>query len=305
MLAKSNESTLIFINTLICHVDIERALVCLKTFVLACENQIAIRFFSDGSVTAEDIAALKAEFSSSQFYERDEVVEAVSPMIEAFPHCREMTNSSAFGLKLIEMPLYCQHVLAEKSFVYIDSDIMFFRALTNWRELWERNVFLSEHEGVLSGRPSVILKQTSVLSDLNSGLIAINSKWHDLKLIEWYLGQEAMRDANTGLSEQTCWAILGARAQSKGARVWQIAPYQVVVNRDFRELRPKNLALHFIGPLKSRIPEFQAQGLRKQSTSLPPATLHFQPAKRLTLAHPSIVKGFLLAKLHRLLKPKP
>ena len=287
MLQTSTESPL-FVNTLICHRDIERAIVCLHSFALACGNQIGFRFFSDGTVTEEDAAVLKDRFPQSQLIERDELVGAVEPWTKPFPQCRKFSENWVLGFKLIEMPLYCREILGEEHYVYIDSDILFFRILINWRELWKRNVYLRERDAILSGRPSMILRKCAILRDVNSGLISYEMKWHDLKLIEWFLGQDDLCEVHRFLSEQTGWAFLGAAAEAQGATFWQIDPNQIVSSHFFRNLRPGQLALHFISGLKSRVPEFAPHSLGIQTQNSSPGELRFVPVKRLTMARAAL-----------------
>jgi hypothetical protein len=271
------------INTLICHRDIERAPVCLQSFSLACQDQVQFRFFSDGSLTKEDEAYLLVEFPGSTIVQKAEMRANIEHLLKDHPLCSAMSQGSVFGLKQIEMPLYCQHHLGEERFVYIDTDIMFFRVMSNWQELWKRNLYLCERRVVLSGSPRVIIKKAPLLVDVNAGMISFDMSLYELDFIEWFLGQNDMRNINEYLSEQTCWGLLGARAQQKGASFWQPHPNEIVSDHAFKNLRKTQLALHFIAGHKSRIEEFIPRALSRRTIQHATSQrLRFIEAKRMT-----------------------
>lgn len=277
------EFQMLTINTLICHRDLERASICLRSFFVACENQVKFRFFSDGSITQEDATFLLEEFPDSTLVERSEMREIVAAFLKDHPLCRQFSDSLATAFKIIEMPLYCQHHLGEERFVYIDTDIMFFQVISNWREIWERNIFLFESRVFLSGRPSLIMKKAPVLADLNSGLISFDMRFHDLNFIEWFLGEAVMTAEHHFLSEQTGWALLGAHAQDKGAVFWQCQPDQIVSHIVFEAPKQNQIAVHFIGGHKVHIEEMTPLALHNQNTENKSSqTLNFIPAKRIT-----------------------
>ena len=276
------------INTLLCHRDVEKALLCLGSFVAACDlgtdndetDPLRLRVFSDGSLSAEDLEVLRAQLPIETVIERAEMGARVAPLLEKHPRCRALSESSALGLKLIEMPLYCRGVLGEARFVYSDCDILYFQRLTNARDLWKRDLLLCERDVVLSGRPSRILPHAPILNDVNSGLISLPGQLVDLDFIEWFLGQDAMHTAHPFLREQTCWALLGARSANP---VYLCDPREIVCNHFFAALEPQTIALHFIAGLKSRVAEFAPLGLTKASApQAPRRELHFRRARHLT-----------------------
>jgi hypothetical protein len=265
------------INTLICHRDIESASVCLQSFLLACEGQAQFRFFSDGSLTEEDEKRLEKQFPNSILVQREVLRSNVEPLLKDHPLCSEVSQSSIYSLKLIEIPLYCHHHLGEERFVYIDTDIMFFRVMSNWQEIWKRNVLLFERRVMLSGPPRVILKRSHVLLDVNSGLISFEMRYYDLDFVEWFLSQDDIR--TTFFFEQTCWALLAAYAKKKGAVFYQPHADQIVSDHAFKNLREGQVGLHFIAGLKARVTELTpfALGQRTQETS--PQTINFIESK--------------------------
>ena len=274
------------IATLICHRDVERALTCLDSARWAFNNDVSFVFFSDGTLSAEDETLLCAHFSNSRVVSRQELEQSVSEELEKLPHCRKIIPSSIYSLKLIHMPLFFQRVLNQKHYRYLDTDILFFERVENWRALWEKNAFLCEREVILSGRPFVILKHHPVLRDVNAGLISFDMRHHDLEFIESFLGNEELIKTNYGVLEQTCWNLLGARAHSQGEAVWQIAPDQIVSSHYFETMQPRQVGLHFIGKLKPRVHEFGDLALSAQNwQQKSPLKLGFQRANPLTWTH--------------------
>ena len=197
------------IYTLLCHSDVERALLCVGSLHARCKEPFRHTVIDDGSLTQADRERLLGTFEGLTILSRAEQDERVVPLLKGRPNCLKYRTEHAFALKLIDPPLMSGGALA-----LCDGDIYFvrdFRGLDLRAEPEKDLVFMRDWTSAYSvpfRKRAFGKKPLPLVQNLNGGLIYSGPSTFDLDFIEWFLGREDFR-TEFFLLEQTAWAALG------------------------------------------------------------------------------------------------
>lgn len=244
------------VHSLICHRDVDMALLCLNSLLKHSLEPLRIVLHDDGSLTAADIDKLYAGIPGAKIITRAETDELMRPVLARYPNCTTFRERWPTGLKLIDIP-----VLASDDIASIDTDILFFRPFTGmfrWPGDSTAALFMQDYQDAYSLKPWQ-LGTLKLPSRLNAGLMFIRKNAYDLDFIERSLHDLESKSAG-GLDwfhEQTCWAIFAHRA---GCRFWD--PRQVRVMNEYDTLKGSLVAGHFVSPIRHKLGDFFEQSKR-------------------------------------------
>ena len=100
------------IYTLLCHSDVERAVLCFGSPHARCKDPFRHTVIDDGSLTEGDRDRLLGAFEGLTILSRAEQDERVVPLLKGRPNCLKYRTEHAFALKLIDPPLMAGGALA-------------------------------------------------------------------------------------------------------------------------------------------------------------------------------------------------
>lgn len=201
--------------------------------------------FGDGSLTDSDTEELESFSPSIRVVSRQDREALVTDMLQEYPHCKSYREELPLAFKLLDVSLYCIANSIDQ-LVFTDSDIIYRCANANYFSR-TGNTHLRTDAIKLSVRLSVLFLKYrwQVPYQFNSGYFTFDLKDFDLDFINHYLSLPDVR-STPWLSEQTCWALLFARA----GQSFTPDPKQFACAEDFDTPRHDTMAIHLIGDLK-------------------------------------------------------
>ena len=259
------------VATLLGHAHVEMALSCLGSLLRYSADRLLLRVHEDGSLTAEDRARLVAGLGELDFVTRPEADERVAGLLAHRPALRRFRQANPLALKLIDIPAFAGDDLA-----YCDSDILFLRPFAVFRfpNPDTGAVFMSDRQNAYSLRSWHLLAhpRLALPCRVNSGILLFRARFYDPDLLEWYFARPEFAFAPVW-SEQTAWALLGARA---GCRLWD--PRLVRLPGPEGGEGMDAVALHFVSPLRGLMPGYLKSAVDR--TGEPPVTVGTIPVRR-------------------------
>jgi hypothetical protein len=261
------------VATLLGHAHVEMAVACLGSLRRYSADPIDLRIHEDGSLTAEDRGRLREALGDPDFVPRAEADARVADLLASRPALRAFRRSNPLALKLIDIPL----LAGDDDLAYCDADVLFLRPFSGlFRFPGEDTgaVFMSDRQNAYSVRSWHLLTQRRLKLPcrVNSGLLLFRSRFQDPDLLEWYLGRPEFGFAPVW-SEQTAWALLGARA---GCRLWdpRLVRLPELEGGDALDA----VALHFVNPLRGLLPGFLRGAADRRGEA--PVAVGTVPARR-------------------------
>ncbi|HVS35909.1 MAG TPA: hypothetical protein VMS17_10040 [Gemmataceae bacterium] len=271
------------VYSLVCRRDLEMGIVCLRSFVACCRDNVRLIAVSDGSLSPDELQRLAREIPQATLLTRQALAAEIEPDLAAFPHCRAFRAVHAWGAKLIDIP-----VLARGDLGFIDSDILFVRP---FRGLDRRAIgdvdfaYMRSYANIYSldlpqrlrrrGRPPLVDR-------CNSGLMFISRRAYCLPVLEEFLA-DVERHGNILLAEQTGFAALAARCRSgyfsQAQAVFPFFPHGPRVGGG-----DEAVAVHFVGGSRHLLDGYVAARAQPCAAGAsPPATLAVRRSRPLRL----------------------
>lgn len=240
--------------TLICHRDIEMALVTLPKIYNFLEDPSSFNIMDDGSLTEDDISLIKKAMPLATILLRSEREAFILKKLENYPNCKKYREEFPLGFKLLDVPILANQV-AER-FTFTDSDIIYLKNCENYFTQ-EVNTHLRTDAIKISVKlQHALLKyHWKIPYQFNSGYFSFGLKDYDLDFIETYLGLQEVRNM-PWLIEQTCWGLLYGRA---GISVTPLKD-QFACQENFEGPTKETLAIHLIANLKKYYNVWGANG---------------------------------------------
>ena len=219
------------------------AIRCLTSFV----NNGGVKYlhiFDDGSITDEDIEKLRSIPCNIDFVGRDCCNNVVKKEIENFDNAIRYRDEHAFGIKLIDIPIYIN-----EDFIYVDSDVMFYRPFSIKKVFNSDLVFMYEDDSSYSidYLDQFFIDRISLVKNLNAGFIYVSKKSYDIDKINRFLGNSRYKKREW-LIEQTAWAYLAAACKSG---YWN--PNQVAIANGRGDYNGNVVAVHYISTYRGRL----------------------------------------------------
>ncbi|HEY0558287.1 MAG TPA: hypothetical protein VGG20_28815 [Thermoanaerobaculia bacterium] len=261
------------VATLLGHAHVEMALVCLGSLRRYSADPVHLRVHEDGSLTAEDRARLVAGLGELDFVTRPAADERVADLLAHRPALRRFRQANPLALKLIDIPAFAD----EDDLAYCDSDVLFLRPFADLFRFPNPEtgaVFMSDRQNAYSLRSWHLLAhpRLALPCRVNSGILLFRVRFYDPDLLEWYFARPEFAFAPVW-SEQTAWALLGARA---GCRLWD--PRLVRLPGQEGGEGMDAVALHFVSPLRGLMPGTLKSAVDR--TGEPPVAVGTVPARR-------------------------
>jgi hypothetical protein len=238
------------VATLLGQAQAPMARACLATLLRRSAEPLRLRIHDDGTLTAADAEDLAAALGGAEVIRRGEADERVAGHLARYPATRAFRAASPLALKLVDAPL-----LAGETLAYCDADVLFrrrFSGLYRFPSPAAGAVFMADSQNAYSVRSwhLVAERRLRIPRRVNSGIILFRTALADPDLVEWFLAREAYRFAPPWV-EQTCWALLGARAGC-----WLLDPAQVRIPADAGENGA--VAFHFVRSVRGLLPAYLA-----------------------------------------------
>lgn len=240
----------IAVRSLICHRDVNMAILCLGSLLKLSVEPIQFVLHEDGSLTLEDQEKLRVALNNPAILSRQEANEKMEELLKNYPFSRQYRREQVFGLKLLDTAL-----LSQSDIAYCDTDILFLKPFFNLFRFPNEKVsaiFMRDFQEAYSIPISYLLKNHNfgLSSRVNAGLMFIRKTAYDLDFIEWFLKQTEFRMI-MGWHEQTCWAALGHRL---GSVSWN--PKQITMIQTHTNDSNVMVAGHFATPFRKRLADF-------------------------------------------------
>jgi hypothetical protein len=235
------------VHTLICHHDVDMALICLGSLVKNCSDSLKIIFHDDGTLTSNDTKKLEASFGNASIISKKEADELMTASLSKYPKCQEFRRKNIMALKILDIP-----IMSDSKIAYCDSDIFFLRPFRNIFEFPSNKVcavFMQDNKDAYSFKLNRIYFniEVKILRSINAGLFIFNSNYYDIDYVEWLLLK--LNDSKPNIwIEQTCWAALAARCET---RIWD--PELVCVISEKTNLPNGLVAGHFTRPVRNKL----------------------------------------------------
>jgi hypothetical protein len=236
---------MITITNLICHRDIDMALLSLKSFVHNYKDSYTINLYQDGTLTEEDMILL-LDIPKVNIKIKKEVDEQADEELKNYPFCRQWRGQNAFTIKLFDMAL-----IENDDFVYFDSDVFFLKPFTGLNRKaagYESLVLMSDRFDYYSMNyyERYIHPRIKFPDKINAGFYYLKRGTLDLDLFEWIFSKQEFfpRDKElwrVSLADQTAWALLAAK---KNASIWQ--KNQVLIPTSMGDIQASTIAVHII-----------------------------------------------------------
>ena len=263
------DPTPVTVRTLLCHRDVDLMIACWRTLVACSADPIATVVHDDGSLTADDEAAILAAIPRCRLLRRREADARMAERLARHPHARAFRAGSVWGLKLLDV------VLAEPGdCYYVDGDVRFFqpfRGLFCREALAGRSVFLRDTVwAAYSVRPWHLWdrRRLRVSAAINTGLTLIDRECFDLDFVDWFLAQPDWRVV-PAWTEPTCWAALAARTDGHA-----VDPAQLPNLYPSARISPATVGAHFLSAYRNG---FHAGLTAPARLDGPPVPVRFQP----------------------------
>lgn len=261
------------VGTLVGHRQMEFAAPCLASLLRCCRDPIRLRVHDDGTLTAEDQAALRGALGA-EVLTRAGADALVAGALAPFPATRAFRERNPLALKLVDVGLVGED---QEAIAYCDADILFLRPFAGlFVRRPERPLFMRDGQDAYSVRPWQLLRRPGLrlAGRLNSGIVVFPRAAWRLETIEAVLALPGLRPPVW--AEQTCWAALAAAG---GARL--LDP------RRFAIARPglpdaETVAIHFVSPTRALMPAALAAAATGAADGGPAIVAASAPAPRAT-----------------------
>ena len=265
------------VSTLLGHAHVEMALLCLGSLLDFSASPLRLRVHDDGSLTAADLERLAAGLDGPEVVTRREADARLADLLAAFPAARAFRAANPLALKLLDVQL----LAAGDELAYCDSDVLFLRPFRRLFHLpaGAGALFMFDPRQSYSVRSWHLLAEPRLrlVGHINTGIIAFRRRLFDLDLVEWFLSRPRYHFAPVW-AEQTCWALLG---HPVGCHL--LDPEEVGIPVPGREPAARQVALHFVSPLRGLLAHFAGR-CGERTVPEEPTELRSFPAPRLTAA---------------------
>jgi hypothetical protein len=222
---------------------------CLVSMLAYSTNPINLVVHDDGTLTETDVETLRTSLVRCSFVSRREADERMAPILARFPAARKFRERCAVGIKMLDL-FYTEQ---SETIAYCDSDVLFFHPYCDLFLLPDptiRMVTMKDHLQSYSVYPWHLerQRQLKLAASVNCGMLAFRRSCYDPDLVEWFFSLPDLR-AHNQWTEQTCWAMLAARANA-----WQWDPSQVRIIAGLRDLRMDPIVGHFVTAFRKFLP---------------------------------------------------
>jgi len=252
------------VSTLLGHAHVDMALLCLASLLDLSAEPLRLRVHDDGTLTATDLERLAEGLRDPAFVPRREADERLADVLATRQATSQFRDCNPLALKVLDVPL----LAGDGELAYCDSDVLFLRPFSRLFDLPKGAgaLFMRDPQNAYSVRSWHLLAEPRLrlAGHVNTGIIAFRTRWFDLDLVEWFLTRPEYRFAPVWV-EQTCWALL---AQPAGCRL--LDPAAVGIPVPGRELPAGQVALHFVGPVRSLLPAYAGRAAERSRLSVAP-----------------------------------
>ncbi len=208
------------------------------------ERRWQIVVHEDGTVTAEQRKTIERFLTGCRFVTRAEADASAEERLANHPLCLQQRRSHVFMLKFFDLPAFAP----EERFVYLDSDIIFFRRATeiiDWSASGRHECWFNEdtRETYCSPRAEIEdAMNVSLWSAVNAGLCLVTKRALSLDLTENLLATFEGRARHPEFYEQTLWT-LNASAFNQGG----LLPRTYEISWGLLR-KPGCICRHYVGP---------------------------------------------------------
>ena len=241
------------VYTLICHRDIEMALVTLPKIYNFLESPNNFFIFGDGSLTQQDVDLLKAVMPLATINLKSEREEFIKEKLKNYPNCLKYRDKHPLTFKLLDVPIMAG--LNHNRFTFTDSDIIYLKNCEDYFNQ-DRNTHLTTDGIKISVKlQHALLKYNwKIPFQFNSGYFSFGLKDYDLDFIEYFLGLKKITNM-PWLFEQTCWGLLFSSAGKSHVP----NKNQFACEENFSGANNETLAIHLIADLKKHYKEWSSE----------------------------------------------
>jgi len=162
----------------------------LKSFYHFSQRDYALCIHDDGTLTSENIAALRYHFPNARIVERKQADEKVLGLLESYPRCLDFRQTNHLSPKVFDFAAYLQ----SDRLLLLDSDVLFFQEPTELLRRIENpnyhlNTLNADIESAYTVEPETVKTHLGfdLASRVNSGLGLIHKKSLQLDWIEEFL----------------------------------------------------------------------------------------------------------------------
>jgi hypothetical protein len=251
------------------------ALGCLGSLLSHSAEPLRLRVHDDGSLSERDLDRLAAGLGSPEVLRRAEADARLSDFLVRYPALASFRRRSPLALKVIDAVLLAE----DQRLFYCDTDVLFlrpFRGLFDFGSEACGAFFMSDVQNAYSVRSWHLVRhrRLKLPCRVNTGLFGYRAERYDPELAEWFASRPEFRFAPVW-EEQTLWALLGFAA---GASL--LDPSQFQLPEEHYELSGELVALHFVSPRRSFLPQVQALAPDRRGEL--PVQVESRPATRCT-----------------------
>jgi hypothetical protein len=229
--------------------QVELALTCLRSLKSLSAEPIHLRLHDDGTLEPSDRERLARDLGSPTFVLRTEADDRIASWLANYPALAAARRANPYLLKLLDIVALSHH----DTVAYCDADVYFLRPFTGLFDFPSDEIgacFMQDSGYAYTLRPWQAARYWLHLPLLaNSGLIYFRKRHFDLDLLEWFFSHPEFHIMPVW-SEQTAWALMGARAGC-----WLYDDEQISVPLPQGSLPKDRIALHFVKPARERLRE--------------------------------------------------
>ncbi len=270
----------LLVSSLLGAAQIEMALSCLGSLRALSAELVHLRLHDDGTLRPEDRERLAQELGDPIVVSRAEADDWTAPLLANRPALAALRARHPLFLKLVDLAARVGADRAEVEIAYCDTDILFrrpFSGLFRRPHLGAGATFMADVQNAYSVRSWQLLRHRRRLAlpkRLNSGLFRFDLRGFDPDLLEWFAARPELHRTPPWI-EQTAWALLAGRAGC-----WLFDSGQIAIPSSSGPLSREAVALHFVGPVRTRLPEALPEALNRRDEE--PVEIRSAPASRLT-----------------------
>lgn len=241
------------VRSLLGRAQVEMAIACLGSLARFSADAVRLVLHDDGTLGSDDLIRLRQGLGAVAPLEvvpRSEADERLAPVLSRFSEIRAYREANPLGLKLVDVALLEQ----SETVSFCDSDVLWLRPFSGvFGELPadRQALFMADSDNAYSVRSWDFLSTPGLRlrARVNSGVVRIRKASFDLERVEWFLARCRLRCRTPVWSEQTCWAVLAADLATG-----LLDPSLVRFPPEDPADASGAVALHFINPLRDRLP---------------------------------------------------
>jgi hypothetical protein len=234
------------------------SVICLRSVVACAHEPLRLIVHDDGTLTADQRDLLRTEVSPEiTFVMRRDSDDAVLPRLAKHPACLAYRQISPLALKLFDIVM-----LNDGPMTFIDSDIFFRRTVTRLFDpsRVRQPVFMDNTTHAYAIRPWMAwpLAAVRLAGRVNTGLIVGWTAGIDLDFTEWLIARltkNIVYHTRSYWVEQTCWAALAARTESRLFDPRQVA----MASSSMSGVTSETVAIHFVSSFRQALTNYQEQ----------------------------------------------